>query len=63
MVCLPELLCCLLGAPNRPLVVVWKLGDITNGGDLVVSASSGLVIKKSLCGDKAQLPPSGLAVK
>jgi hypothetical protein len=61
--CLPVLLCWLLGAPNRSLFVVWMVGDMTNGGDFKASVSSGLVIKKSACVDKGEHLSSGLVLK
>jgi hypothetical protein len=63
MMGLPVLLCWLLRAPNRTSLVVRKLDEITYGGDFGEPVSSGLVIKKSPCGDKGQHSPSGLAMK
>ena len=61
--CLPVLLCWLVGAPNRSLFFVWMVGDKTNGGDFKESVPSGLVIKKSACGDKGEHLSSGLEMK
>jgi hypothetical protein len=63
MTCLPVLVCWLLGPPKRPIFVVWNLGDMTNGEDLEANVSSGLVNRKSPCGDEMQQPSSELAAK
>lgn len=60
---LPVLLCWPLRPPKRSLFAVWNPGDMTNGGDFKAIVSSGLVIRKSPCGDKTQQTSSELAVK
>jgi hypothetical protein len=39
------------------------VGDVINGGDFKASVSSGLVIKKSACGEKGECLSSGLVMK